>query len=105
MSARGGAGAQPCETEPTVSDTGRCPPEPGTSRGTDSRASCPLPSWDSVIVAPRTAPAGAAAAVAVALAARAVLLGRAGRSVLRPLDQLLGLDEPAVLVLRDQLQA
>src|SRR5437870_4846577 len=43
--------------------------------------------------------------VAGAVAARAVLLGRARRGALRPLDQLLGADRGAVLVLLDQLQA
>src|SRR5205807_553229 len=37
--------------------------------------------------------------------ARAVLLGWPRRSVLRPLDQLLGLDHVAVLVLGDELEA
>src|SRR5262249_17260607 len=49
--------------------------------------------------------ASAAAAAAAAVAARAIPRGRAGRSVLRPLDQLLGLEERAVLVLGDELQA
>ena len=46
----------------------------------------------------------AVAAAAAAVAARPLLALLARRRVLRPLDQLLGLDERAVLVLRDQLQ-
>src|SRR5919202_4421974 len=49
--------------------------------------------------------APAAASAAVAPAARALLLRRPRRGVLRPLDQLLRLDEAAVLVLRDELEA
>src|SRR5436305_8843429 len=51
------------------------------------------------------APAIAAASTAATIAARALFLALPRRGVLRPLDQLLRLDERAVLVLRDQLQA
>src|SRR5206468_6698269 len=54
-----------------------------------------------VTAASAAAPASAAAVVT----ARAVLLRRPRRCILRPLDQLLRLDEAAVLVLRDQLEA
>src|SRR5688572_18595707 len=47
----------------------------------------------------------AARAAAAAIAARTFLALLARRRVLCPLDQLLGLDEAAVLVLRDQLEA
>src|ERR687888_2329144 len=50
-------------------------------------------------------PAVAAASTAASLAARALFLALPGRGVLRPLDQLLWLDERTVLVLGDQLQA
>src|SRR4029453_13859223 len=46
----------------------------------------------------------AAIATATAFAAWTLLALFARRSVLRPLDELLGHDEPAVLVLGDQLQ-
>src|SRR5690348_5393797 len=46
----------------------------------------------------------AIASASGAVAARALLLRRAGRGVLRALDQLLGLDERAVLVLGHELQ-
>src|ERR671930_615437 len=49
-------------------------------------------------------PAVAAASTAAAVAARALFLALPRRGVLRPLDQLLRLDEQPVLVLRDQLQ-
>src|SRR4029079_14294441 len=45
------------------------------------------------------------ATTAPAVTAGRVLLRRPRRRVLRPLDQLLRLDETAVLVLRDELQA
>src|SRR5437763_592873 len=48
---------------------------------------------------------GAAAAAAAAITAGPILLRRTRRCVLRPLDQLLGLNEVAVLVLRDELEA
>src|SRR5579864_7861694 len=54
---------------------------------------------------PAVPAAAAAASAAPVIAARPLLLRRTGRRVLRPLDQLLRLDEAAVLVLRDQLQA
>src|SRR6476620_12491407 len=46
-----------------------------------------------------------AAPAAVAVATRAILLGRPRRRVLGPLDQLLRLHDRSVLVLADQLQA
>src|SRR2546423_4132744 len=49
--------------------------------------------------------APAATAAAVTAAARPFLLGRSRRRVLGPLDQLLRLNQRAVLVLRDQLEA
>ena len=49
--------------------------------------------------------AAAAAAASTVTAARAILLGRPRRGVLRPLDQLLRLDQRPVLVQGDQLQA
>src|SRR5437868_7428187 len=49
--------------------------------------------------------ATAATAAAAIVAPWALLLRRPRRCVLRPLDQLLRLDEAAVLVLRDQLEA
>src|SRR5690242_20793831 len=55
------------------------------------------------VVAARPAAAPAAATTA-AIAARPVLLRRTRRRVLRALDQLLGLDEASVLVLRDELE-
>src|SRR5690242_16614730 len=58
--------------------------------------------WLVAVVAARAARTSAAA-TATAVTAR--LLRRTRRGVLRPLDQLLGLDEAAVLVLRDELQA
>src|SRR5207244_9201166 len=54
---------------------------------------------------PPFAVAPASSAAAVTAAARPFLLGRSRRGVLGALDQLLGLDERAVLVLGDQLQA
>src|SRR5437763_6570533 len=57
------------------------------------------------VVAARAATAAATAASAAAIAARPLLLRRTRRGVLRPLDQLLGLNEAAVLVLRDELEA
>src|SRR5439155_17973622 len=50
-------------------------------------------------------PAVAAASAAVTATARALFLALPRRGVLRPLDQLLRLDERAVLVLCDQLEA
>src|SRR5581483_10236600 len=58
-----------------------------------------------VLVAARAARPASAAAAAAVVAARPVLLRGPRRSVLRPLDQLLRLDETAVLVLRDELEA
>src|SRR5204862_4309639 len=59
-----------------------------------------------LVVAARAATAATATATsAAAVAARAVLLRRPRRGVLRPLDQLLRLNEAAVLVLRDELEA
>src|SRR5207302_5090122 len=58
-----------------------------------------------LVVAARAAPATAAAPAAATIAARPLLLRRPRRRVLRPLDQLLRLDESAVLVLRDELEA
>src|SRR5689334_12722625 len=55
--------------------------------------------------ATRAATAAAPAPAATIVAARAVLLRRPRRSVLRPLDQLLRLNQTAVLVLRDELEA
>src|SRR5947209_16718683 len=49
--------------------------------------------------------ATATTAAATVVAARALLFRRPRRCVLRPLDQLLRLDEAVVLVLRDQLEA
>src|SRR4029453_5531395 len=48
--------------------------------------------------------AAATAAATAAVAARRTILLRARWGILRPLDQLLGLDEVAVLVLGDQLE-
>src|SRR5437762_4548268 len=64
----------------------------------------------SAVAIPLPARAAATAAVAATpaapvVAARPVLLRRTRRRVLRPLDQLLRLDEAAVLVLRDELEA
>src|SRR5436190_470132 len=64
----------------------------------------------SAVAIPLSARAAATAAVAATsaapvVAARPVLLRRTRRRVLRPLDQLLRLDEAAVLVLRDELEA
>src|SRR2546425_7905240 len=56
------------------------------------------PCWDVVL-------ATAASAAAAVVTARALLLRRPRRCILRPLDQLFRLDEVAVLVLRDQLEA
>src|SRR5579862_53290 len=50
------------------------------------------------------ATAAASASAATVVATRAVLFRRPRRRILRPLDQLLRLDEAAVLVLRDELQ-
>src|SRR5881392_2318077 len=58
-----------------------------------------LPPRAAVAIAP------APPAAAVAVTARPLLLRRTRRRVLRPLDQLLRLDEPAVLMLRDELEA
>src|SRR5438270_4200550 len=58
-----------------------------------------------LVVAARATPAAAAAAAAAAVTAGPLLLRRPRRRVLRPLDQLLRLDEAAVLVLRDELEA
>src|SRR5215213_7422502 len=71
----------------------------------EGRLSPPLGSSHlaSSLVAARAAVAAAAAAVAVA--ARPLLLRGPRRRVLRPLDQLLRLDEAAVLVLVDELEA
>src|SRR5215468_1778999 len=54
------------------------------------------------VVAARAAPAAATSAATIT--ARPVLFRRTRRGILRPLDQLLRLDEIAVLVLRDQLE-
>src|SRR5918992_6146846 len=49
-------------------------------------------------------PGATAVAAAAAIPAGPLLALLARRSVLRPLDELLGHDEPAVLVLRDELE-
>src|SRR3954470_8504182 len=49
--------------------------------------------------------AATASAAAVAAATRPVLFRRARRCVLGPFDQLLGLNQRAILVLGDELQA
>src|SRR3954454_575074 len=54
-------------------------------------------------LSPASAVAAAASAAVTAFAAR--LRRRTRRGVLRPLDELLGRDELAVLVLRDELEA
>src|SRR5215203_4962645 len=71
----------------------------------EGRLSPPLGSsyLASSLVAARSAVAAAAAAIAVAPGP--LLLRRPRRRVLRPLDQLLRLDEPSVLVLVDELEA
>src|SRR3954451_22870512 len=53
-------------------------------------------------LAARSAPA--AASTAAVVATRALLLRRPRRGILRPLDQLLRLDEASVLVLGDELE-
>src|SRR5689334_3526618 len=60
-----------------------------------------------ILLATRAAAAASAASASAAaiVTPRAFLFRRPRRRVLRPLDQLLRLDEPAVLVLRDELQA
>src|SRR3954463_3028115 len=55
-------------------------------------------------LAARAATGAAATSTAAVVAARAVLLRRPRRRILRPLDQLLRRDHPAVLVLVDQLE-
>src|SRR6266511_3047188 len=57
------------------------------------------------ILAPRAAVAWSAIAPTAALAASRALFALAGRSRLRPLDQHFGLNERAVLVFGDQLEA
>src|SRR5207302_5291850 len=58
-----------------------------------------------LVVAARAAPATAAAPAAATIAARPLLLRGPRRRGLRPLERLLRLDESAVLVLRDELEA
>src|SRR5437763_6439606 len=72
-----------------------------------ARTGAPGRSVTSVAVASAAAPTAAAAAptTAAAVAARRPLLALARRCVLGPLDQLLRLNEVAVLVLGDQLEA
>src|SRR5947207_2051966 len=72
-----------------------------------ARTGAPGRSVTSVAVASAAAPTAAAAAptAAAAVAARRPLLPLARRSILGPLDQLLRLNEVAVLVLGDQLEA
>src|SRR5437764_2129367 len=71
----------------------------------------PAPSTPSYLVAvalaiaARPAVTSAATTPAAAVATRPLLLALAGRCVLGPLDQLLGADRRAVLVLLDQLEA
>src|SRR5262245_61199704 len=57
-----------------------------------------------LVVAART-PVASATASAAAVATGTILLRRTRRGVLRPLDELLGSDHRAVLVLRDELEA
>src|SRR4030088_2120274 len=77
---------------------GACPEERGRPAG------LPLPhvAWSCVLSPPSTTAAATAAAI---VTARALFLRRPRRSILRPLDELLRLDESAVLVLGDQLEA
>src|SRR5256885_6654759 len=75
---------------------------PGRDQGAAAR---PRPRRRSLGLLPTFAVAPAAPAAAVTAAARPFLLGRPRRRVLGPFDQLLGLDQRAVFVLRDQLQA
>src|SRR5437773_6548944 len=71
-----------------------------------TRAGAPDRSFTSAVsAATATTAAAATTAATVAVTARRALLTLARRRVLRPLDQLLGLDEVAVLVLGDELQA
>src|SRR4051794_27811586 len=87
----------------TNARTSRSPP----IRRACIRASTSADAGPTVSVSARasTTAAAAAAAATIAVAARRALLTLARRRVLRPLDQLLGLDEVAVLVLGDELQA
>src|SRR5262245_11948911 len=68
-----------------------------------TRTGAPASSPTSVAVS-SAASTPTAAAATLAVAARRALLALARRCVLGPLDQLLGLDEIAVLVLGDQLE-
>src|SRR6476619_7173146 len=71
-----------------------------------TRAGAPDRSFLLAVSTAATATAAAAAtATAIAVTTRRALLTLARRRVLRPLDQLLGLDEVAVLVLGDELEA
>src|SRR6476646_3968118 len=71
-----------------------------------TRAGAPDRSFLLAVSTAATATAAAAAtATAIAVTARRALLTLARRRVLRPFDQLLGLDEVAVLVLGDKLEA
>ena len=75
------------------------------SDAADAKRQCLAPDGCQALSASLAARAAAAAAASTVAAARAILLRRPRRGVLRPLDQLLRLDERPVLVLRDQLQA
>src|SRR5205814_558588 len=83
----------------------------GRPRGrppTCNRSCARLALGPDLVAAPASASASAAATAAaatVAVAARALLARLARRGVLRPLDELLRRDDPAVLVLLHELQA
>src|SRR4051812_7570775 len=91
---------------PTVSSAvvSRATTRAGEPDDPGARAGSPPPSLASLLAPVAATAAAASAAVAVA-AARPLLARLAGRSVLRPLDELLGRHNLAVLVLGDELEA
>src|SRR5215218_2389800 len=100
---------------PRYRDADQAPsPRPSPSAAREPRAAGPRPPAVATALPVATtaaapaAPAATtttAAAAALAVATRGTVLLRTRRSVLGALDQLLGLDEVAVLVLGDQLEA
>src|SRR5204863_7992943 len=90
---------------PATASTGRRIPIRSVCARASTSGGAALRSSDSAVAA-APAPAAAATATAVlAVAPRRALLALAGRCVLGALDQLLRLDQVAVLVLGDQLEA
>src|SRR3954454_1734450 len=102
-----GAPAMRAARRPASASVSRRAPSRSWPRTAGARRGAPSPAVTAWLVARAGAVAAAAAstAAAVAVPARRALLARPVRGVLRPLDQLLGLDDRAVLALRDQLEA